>query len=100
MWRREKRGRGFRWRGWWRRPSPRRRLRPIARRQRCNRKMRRVIRALGRRPKKSGKFADAEREYKEAQALDPSSMDAVIGLANIYMRGRLFPEAEAQLRKV
>ena len=27
-------------------------------------------------------------------------MDAVTGLANIYMRGRRFPEAEAQLRKI
>src|SRR5579863_4774987 len=49
---------------------------------------------------KDGKYADAEREYKAAQALDPTSMDAVIGLANIYMRGRRFPDAEAEMRRV
>src|ERR1700686_4926377 len=38
------------------------------------------------------KFADAEREYKEALALDPAS-HALTGLANIYMRGRRFPDA-------
>jgi tetratricopeptide (TPR) repeat protein len=46
------------------------------------------------------KFADAEQEYKEALALDSRSTDAVIGLANIYMRGRRFPEAEEYLRKL
>jgi len=46
-----------------------------------------------------GKFADAEREYKEALALDPAS-DASTGLANIYMRGRRFPDAENALRKL
>jgi tetratricopeptide (TPR) repeat protein len=45
------------------------------------------------------KFSDAEREYKEALALDASS-DALTGLANIYMRGRRFPEAEENLRKL
>lgn len=45
------------------------------------------------------KFADAEREYKQALALDPAS-DALTGLANVYMRGRRFPEAEEYLRKV
>lgn len=48
---------------------------------------------------KQEKFSDAEQEYKQALALDPSS-DAVAGLANIYMRGRRFPEAEAELRKL
>lgn len=48
---------------------------------------------------KQEKFSDAEQEYKQALVLDPSS-DAVIGLANIYMRGRRFPEAEAELRKL
>jgi tetratricopeptide (TPR) repeat protein len=48
---------------------------------------------------KQNKFADAELEYKEAFALDPSS-DAVTGLANIYMRGRRFPEAAEYLRKL
>jgi tetratricopeptide (TPR) repeat protein len=45
------------------------------------------------------KFSDAEQEYKQAFALDGSS-DALTGLANIYMRGRRFPEAEEYLRKV
>jgi tetratricopeptide (TPR) repeat protein len=49
---------------------------------------------------KQNKFADAEQEYKEALAIDPSSSDAVTGLANIYMRGKRFPEAAAALRKV
>jgi tetratricopeptide (TPR) repeat protein len=44
-------------------------------------------------------FADAEQEYKAALALDPSS-DALVGLANLYLRGRRFPEAEEYLRKV
>src|SRR5437660_6287472 len=48
---------------------------------------------------KQENFADAESEYKQALALDPSS-DAITGLANIYMRGRRFPEAEAELRKL
>ena len=46
------------------------------------------------------KFADAEQKYKQALALDSRSTDAVIGLANIYMRGRRFPEAEDYLRKL
>jgi tetratricopeptide (TPR) repeat protein len=49
---------------------------------------------------RQNKFADAQQEYKQALQLDPSSMDAVTGLANIYMRGKQFPEAEAQLRKI
>jgi tetratricopeptide (TPR) repeat protein len=48
---------------------------------------------------KQQKFSDAESEYKEALALDPSS-DAVTGLANIYMRGHRLPEAEVELRKL
>ncbi|MGC1450168.1 MAG: tetratricopeptide repeat protein [Candidatus Sulfotelmatobacter sp.] len=46
-----------------------------------------------------GQFSDAEHEYKQALALGPSS-EAVTGLANIYLRGRRFPEAEAELRKL
>jgi len=46
------------------------------------------------------KFADAEQEYRQALAADPQSTDAVIGLANIYMRGGRFPEAEDYLRKL
>jgi tetratricopeptide (TPR) repeat protein len=45
------------------------------------------------------KFADAERQYKQALALDPSS-DALTALANLYMHGRRFPEAEQYLRKL
>jgi tetratricopeptide (TPR) repeat protein len=45
------------------------------------------------------KFADAESEYKQALALDPSS-DAVTALANLYMRGRRFPEAAEYLQKL
>jgi len=48
---------------------------------------------------KQNKFADAEQEYKQALALDPSA-DALTGLANIYMRGRRLPEAEQYLRKL
>ena len=45
------------------------------------------------------KFADAESEYKQALALDPSS-EAVTALANLYMRGRRFPEAAEYLEKL
>jgi tetratricopeptide (TPR) repeat protein len=48
---------------------------------------------------KENKFSDAETEYKQALALDPKS-DALTGLANIYMRGRRFVEAEEYLRKL
>ena len=46
------------------------------------------------------KYAGAEQEYKQALALDSRSTDAVMGLANIYMRGRRFPEAEEYLRRL
>jgi tetratricopeptide (TPR) repeat protein len=48
---------------------------------------------------KENKFSDAESEYKQALALDPKS-DALTGLANIYMRGHRFVEAEEYLRKL
>jgi len=48
---------------------------------------------------KQEKFSDAVEEYKKALALDPAS-DALTGLANIYMRGRQFPEAAECLRKL
>jgi tetratricopeptide (TPR) repeat protein len=48
---------------------------------------------------KQEKFSDAEHEYQQALALDPSS-DALTGLVNISMRGRRFPEAEGYLRKL
>jgi tetratricopeptide (TPR) repeat protein len=46
---------------------------------------------------KQNRLSDAVEEYKEALALDPAS-DALTALANIYMRGRQFPEAEQYLR--
>jgi tetratricopeptide (TPR) repeat protein len=46
------------------------------------------------------KVGDAEAEYKQALALDARSSDAVVGLANIYMRARRFPEAGEYLRKL
>jgi predicted Zn-dependent protease len=46
------------------------------------------------------RFTEAAQEYKLALALDSGSTDAVTGLANIYMRGRQFPEAEGYLRKL
>jgi tetratricopeptide (TPR) repeat protein len=48
---------------------------------------------------KDNKFSDAETEYKQAFALDPKS-DALTGLADIYMRGHRFVEAEEYLRKL
>ncbi|HXY77957.1 MAG TPA: tetratricopeptide repeat protein [Candidatus Acidoferrales bacterium] len=48
---------------------------------------------------KQERFSDAVEEYKQALALDPTP-DALTGLANIYMRGRRFPEAEECLRKL
>ncbi len=56
--------------------------------------------AAGRLLEGENKFANAEQEYKLALALDSHSTDAVIGLANVYMRGRRFPEAEDYLRKL
>jgi len=55
--------------------------------------------AAGHLLEQDNKFADAEQEYKQALALDPAS-DALTGLANIYMRGRRFSEAEEYLRKL
>jgi tetratricopeptide (TPR) repeat protein len=52
---------------------------------------------------KQQKYGDAEREYKEALALgasDAASIDAITGLANIYMRGRRLPEAKEYLQKL
>ena len=49
---------------------------------------------------KQNRFSDAESEYKQALAIDPTSSDAITGLANLYMRGRRFPEAAAELRKL
>jgi tetratricopeptide (TPR) repeat protein len=49
---------------------------------------------------KQNKFADAEQEYKQALALDSTSSDALVGLANVYMRGQRLGEAQDYLRKV
>src|SRR5713101_3477248 len=46
------------------------------------------------------RYSDAEQEYKQAFALDPSSVDALTGMANIYMRGHRFTDAEEILRKL
>src|SRR5258708_3025364 len=56
--------------------------------------------SAGRLLEEENKFAEAEQEYKQALAIDSRSVDAVIGLANIYMRGHRFPEAEDYLRKL
>src|SRR5580700_2192112 len=45
-------------------------------------------------------YAEAEHEYKLALALDSRSTAAAMGLANLYMSGRRFPEAEEYLRKL
>ena len=55
--------------------------------------------AAGQLLEQANKFADAEQEYKEALALDPAS-DALTALANLYLQGRHFPEAEECLRKL
>ncbi len=47
---------------------------------------------------KQDKFSDAAQEYK--QALDLGASDALTALANLYMRGRRFPEAAEFLRKL
>ena len=97
---RARRGRGCRWRMCSRRRSRRRPLLPISRLRRCSRRIRSHTWRPGCCLRRQNKFADAEQEYKQALALDPSSFDAVTGLANIYMHGRRFPEAETELRKV
>ena len=49
---------------------------------------------------KQNRFSDAEQEYQQALALEPSSADALTGLANIYMRGHRYADAEDSLRKL
>ena len=44
--------------------------------------------------------AEAEKEYQQALALDPSSTDTNTALANLYMRQRRFAEAEPLLQKL
>ena len=50
--------------------------------------------AAGQLLERQNRYADAEREYKQALAVDSSSGDALAGLANIYMRGKRFAEAD------
>ena len=49
---------------------------------------------------KQGHADLAEQEYKQALALDENSADATVGLVNLYMQGKRFPEAETLLRKL
>ena len=93
-------GPGFLWGRRSKNRSPKRRSRHTSTRQRCNRK--RLSRILPR-----GNFSNRKTSSpklngntKQALALDSRSTDAVMGLANIYMRGRRFPEAEEYLRKL
>ena len=46
------------------------------------------------------KSGEAEHEYKQALELDSQSSDAAVGLVNIYMRARRFPDAEEYLRRL
>jgi tetratricopeptide (TPR) repeat protein len=55
--------------------------------------------AAGQLLEKQNRFSEAESEYKQALTLDPST-EVQTALANLYMRGRHFPEAEEFLRKV
>ena len=48
---------------------------------------------------KQNDLSGAEREYKAALALAPDSVDALVGLANIYMESKRLPQAEAALRQ-
>jgi tetratricopeptide (TPR) repeat protein len=45
-------------------------------------------------------YAGAEADYKQVLVLDPASMEAVIGLTNIYMKSGRMPEAEPLLRQL
>lgn len=44
--------------------------------------------------------AEAEKEYQQALATDPGSIDAQTALANLYMRQRRFSDAEPLLQKL
>jgi len=56
--------------------------------------------AAGRLLDRENEYGLAEQEYRQALEVDSRSTDAVIGLANIYMRGHRLPEAEEYLRKL
>jgi tetratricopeptide (TPR) repeat protein len=47
----------------------------------------------------SNDLATAEQEYKAAAQRDPKSLEAVAGLANLYMQTKRLPEAESALRQ-
>ena len=48
---------------------------------------------------KLGDPAAAEQEYKAAAERDANSAEAIAGLANLYLKAKRLPEAEAALRK-
>jgi Flp pilus assembly protein TadD len=48
---------------------------------------------------KQNDVAGAEREYKAALAVAPASADALVGLANVYMRSKRLGAAEGALRQ-
>lgn len=45
-------------------------------------------------------FSGAEADYKQVLTLDPKSIDAVIGLSNLYMKSGRLAEAEPLLRQL
>ncbi|HVP42331.1 MAG TPA: tetratricopeptide repeat protein [Terriglobales bacterium] len=47
---------------------------------------------------KQGDLLSAEKEFQATVELDPSSTDALAGLANVYMRLKRLPDAETALR--
>ena len=49
---------------------------------------------------RNNRLVEAEREYKQALVLDTSSSDALIGLANVYMDGKRFAEADDVLAQL
>ena len=49
---------------------------------------------------KENHFADAEQQYKQSLALDPSSCDALTGMANVYMRGQRIVDGGIVLGKI
>jgi tetratricopeptide (TPR) repeat protein len=56
--------------------------------------------AYGEALERSGDLAGAEREFRKASELQPTSADALAALANLYTRGKRLPEAEDTLRRL
>lgn len=56
--------------------------------------------AFGTALEQSGDTAAAEREFRKANELQPSSTDALAALSNLYMRAKRLPEAEETLRRL